>query len=55
MVRNLHYLATTYHKAPSSYYGLEGVQALLFDMAIAWGAERMPKEEEAPKGIVVRG
>lgn len=46
-------MATTYHKAPSSYAGLEGIQALLFDQAIELaGLHEAPKE---PKGVTIGG
>lgn len=44
-----------YHKAPSSYYGLEGHQAELFDFAIAWGIEHMPEETPQKLGLTIRG
>lgn len=46
-------MATTYHKPPSSYAGLEGIQALLFDQAIELaGLYEAPKE---PKGVTIGG
>lgn len=41
-------------KAPSDYYGLRGLQALLFDRAILWGSQHLPKDKR-PAGVEVRG
>ena len=32
-------MAQTYHSRPSAYVGLDGLQAFLFDRAIAWLAD----------------
>lgn len=44
----------TYHKAPSEYAGLSGIQALLFDQAIELaGLHEPPKEPKT--GLTIGG
>lgn len=38
-MKELHYLAQTYHCRPSEMMGLDGIAALFLDRAIAYGAE----------------
>lgn len=42
-------------RPPSEYYGMHGIQALLFDEAIQWGMQHMPAEKPAPNGLTLRG
>ena len=46
MLKKLHLLATEYHQAPSSYYGLVGLAARLFDEAIYWGWWQLPRDDK---------
>lgn len=54
-MRELHILATTYHVPPSSYYGLTGLAARLFDRAILWANQQksMQEPDKAPQGMEV--
>jgi hypothetical protein len=45
-VKRLHLLAVDYQRAPSSYYGLEGLVALQFDDAIHWGWWQLPRDDK---------
>ena len=48
IAQDLHQVATAYpSKAPSDYYGLSGLEALLFNRAVLWAARELDQREAA--------